>query len=169
MVRPNGSVIALDSAARGLAESPFIPNALSLAATRAVLLQRRPGSNLSIERVRDNWGDDGGQRLPVFGSGNGEPAAGAAAAGAAAGATGFGLFGRGGLRARFGGKAGLGPPENGVGAVGGRGWGGEVAGIPDDIHRHAHRLVFRQRESDREGDLGGGTRDGAGGLAACTQ
>src|SRR3954467_13811350 len=106
MVRPNGSVIALDSAARGLAESPFIPNALSLAATRAVLLQRRPGSNLSIERVRDNGGDDGGQRLPVFGSGNGEPAAGAAAAGAAAGAAGFGLFGPGGFWGAVGREAG---------------------------------------------------------------
>src|SRR3954447_18779277 len=110
MVRPNGSVIALDSAAWGLAESPFIPNALSLAATRAVLLQWRPGSNLSIERVRDNWGDDGGQRLPVFGSGNGEPAAGAAAAGAAAGATGFGLFRPGGFACGgWGGAAGGSP------------------------------------------------------------
>src|SRR4051794_41841207 len=124
MVRPNGSVIALDSAARGLAESPFIPNALSLAATRAALLQRCPGRNLSIERVRDNWGDDGGQRLPVFGSGNGEPAAGAAAAGAAAGATGFGLFGRGGVGGRVGGTGGRGGRGKGVGGGGGRGGGG---------------------------------------------
>src|SRR4051794_10466607 len=56
MVRPNGSVIALDSAARGLAESPFIPDALSLAAAGAALLQRCPGRNLSIGGVRDNWG-----------------------------------------------------------------------------------------------------------------
>src|SRR3954447_21242379 len=100
MVRPNGSVIALDSAARGLAESPFIPNALSLAAAGAALLQRHPGRNLSIGCVRDNWGVTGGQRLPGVGSGNGEPGPGAGAP------AGFGFFGRCGLRTRFGGTAG---------------------------------------------------------------
>src|SRR3954451_13930431 len=117
MVRSNGSVIALDSAARGLAESPFIPNALSLAATRAVLLQRRPGNNLSIERVRDNWGDDGGQRLPEFGSGEGEAAGGAAVAGAGAGGAGYGVFGRCGLRTGFGVAAGWSSGKTGLGSV----------------------------------------------------
>src|SRR3954454_19418294 len=113
MVRPNGSVIALDSAARGLPESPFIPNALSLAAAGAALLQRHPGPNLSIGGVRDNWGVDGGQHLPVFGSGNGEPATGAAAAaGAAAGAASFGVFGPGGLVGAFVGGGGGGGAGN---------------------------------------------------------
>src|SRR6266700_3736809 len=114
MVRPNGSVMALDSAAiglagarglavaRGLAEDPFIRNALSLAATGAPLLQRCCRSNLSIGSGKDNRALCGSQRLPAFGSGNGVPAAGAAAA------AGFGFFGFGrcGFFTGFGGTAG---------------------------------------------------------------
>jgi hypothetical protein len=55
--------------------------------------------------------------LPVFGSGNGEAAAGAAAAGAAAGAAGFGFFGRCGLRTGFGGSAGWSSAKTGLGSV----------------------------------------------------
>src|SRR6266702_7518656 len=133
MVRPNGSVMALDSAAiglagarelavaRGLAEDPFIRNALSLAATGAPLLQRCCRSNLSIGSGKDNRALRGSQRLPAFGSGNGVPAAGAASAGGAAGAAaaGFGFFGFGrcGFFTGLGGTAGWSSANTGFGSV----------------------------------------------------
>ncbi|MGY3466505.1 hypothetical protein ACVW0I_003376 [Bradyrhizobium sp. LM6.11] len=55
--------------------------------------------------------------MPAFGSGNGEPAAGAASAGAAADAAGFGFLGRCGLRTGFGGVAGWSSAKTGLGSV----------------------------------------------------
>lgn len=55
------------------------------------------------------------QRLPAFGSGNGEPAAGADSAGAAA-AAGLGFLGRCGLRTGFGGVAGWSSANTGFGS-----------------------------------------------------
>lgn len=59
------------------------------------------------------------QRLPAFGSGNAETAAGAASAGAAAGAaaSGFGFFGRCGFLTGLGGIAGWSSANTGFGSV----------------------------------------------------
>ena len=106
--------------------------------------------------------------MPAFGSGNGEPAAGAAAAGAAAGAAGFGFFGRCGLRTGFGGMAGWSSAKTGFGSV------VTEAGVvksPGFLMTFTGTLTgwcFGSAKSDREGGVGGRNRDGAGGLAAST-